>query len=64
MNNLMTQQVSLPSNIRPAIDQMIRKKVEISFEDHLCGLHTVDAGWNFADLEHSGSDAQRQVTGL
>lgn len=55
----MTQQASLSSDIRPAIDQLIRKKAEISPEDHPYGLHTVQTGWNFADLERSALDAQR-----
>lgn len=59
MNNPMTQQVSLSSDIRPAIEQMIRKKAEISSKDHPYGLHTVHTGWNFADFERSASDAQR-----
>lgn len=55
----MTQQVPLPSDIRPAIDQMIRNKVEIYFEDHPYGLHTLETGWCFVDLEYSASDTQR-----
>lgn len=55
----MIQQVPLSSDIRPAIDQMIRKKIEIYFEDHPYGLHTLETGWKFVDLEHSASDAQR-----
>ena len=57
MNRVMTQQGPLPSDIRSAVDQIIRKKGEVSFEAHPYGLHTVETGWNFVHLEHSGSIA-------
>lgn len=59
MNNVMTQEVRLLSDFRPAVDQTVRKKVEISREDHPYGLHTVDTDGNSVDLEHSASDAQQ-----
>lgn len=55
----MIQQGPLSSDTRPIIDQTLRMKGEVSFEDRPCGLHTVETGWNFVDLEHSAPDPQR-----
>lgn len=55
----MTQQGPLSSDTRPVIDQIIRTKDKVSFEDHPHGLHTVETGWNFIDLKHSSPDTQR-----
>lgn len=59
INILMTRQGPLSSDTRPVIDQIIRTKGDVSFEDHPHGLHTVETGWNFVDLEHSAPDTQR-----
>ena len=55
-----------PSDIRPATGQMIRKKAEISLEDHPSSMWMHAVGWNFVDLEHPALDTQRlcRVTGL
>lgn len=65
MDNVVTEHMPLLSDIRPAIDQTVRKKVETSLEDRPYGF-TVETDWIFVDLKHSASDAQGfcEATGL